>query len=311
MIERPPFPEVIDSSMLSDFVACPTKFRRTYMEHWKIGGGQNVHLHAGAAFAHALEAGRKAYYNEGIGMQDAEAEALKALFQFWGEYESPADSPKSLVGMAGALDYYFEAFPFDKDPAMPIAGHSGNRAIEFSFVLPLEVLHPTTGQPLLFSGRADWIAEFADGIFLFDEKTTMQLGTQWAKQWELRSQFTAYTWAAHQLGIPVTGVCVRGIAIRKTGYDHAQHLTYRAAWEVERWYNEITKRLHRMIEQWHSGDWDYNLDHACADYGGCVFLNVCRSPQPMNWLRTNFQRRKWDPVTRVEVDLPVEAGGAR
>lgn len=297
-----PFPEVVDSSMLSEFVACPTKFKRTYLEHWKAGG-RNVHLHAGAAFASALEAGRKAFYNDGREMIDAEAAALRELLRFYGDYEAPSDSPKSLHGMAGALDYYFEAFPFDRDPAKPIAAAAGTRAIEFSFVLPLSIAHPVTGQPILFSGRADWIAEFADGIFLFDEKTTTQLGTQWAKQWELRSQFSAYIWAAREMGIDVSGFVVRGIAIRKTGYDHAQHITYRANWELERWYHETHKRIERMISQWKSGDWDYNLDHACADYGGCVFLNVCRSPSPMDWLSVHFKKIKWDPVSRVEVEV--------
>lgn len=304
MIQRPAFPEVIDSSMLSDFVACPTKFRRTYLEHWKHPG-RNIHLHAGGAFAHALEHARNAYYAQGLPMLDAEAEGLKALFQFWGDYEAPEDSPKSLQNMAAAFAYYFDAFPFDKDPAQPIDGAGGKKAVEFSFVLPLDINHPVTGQPLLFSGRADWIAHFLDGIFIFDEKTTSQLGSQWAKQWELRSQFTAYTWAARQLGIPVSGVVVRGIAIRKSGFDHAQHITYRADFEIERWYNEVHKRLFRMIDQWQSGDWDYNLDHACADYGGCVFQQVCRSPSPINWLETNFVRRKWDPVSREEVDLSI------
>jgi hypothetical protein len=284
--------------MLSDFRACPTKFRRTYLEHWKTQG-RNVHLHAGGAFAHALEAARKAFYNEGLDKPTAEARGLKALLEYWGDYEAPADSPKSLQGMAGALEYYYEAFPFTSDPAVPIQG-AGGKAIEFSFVLPLEIAHPVTGQPLLFSGRADWIAHFLDGIFIFDEKTTSALGGQWAKQWELRAQFSAYTWAARQMGIKADGMVVRGIAIRKTGYDHAQHITYRADWEIDRWYHETHKLLLRMIQQWDSGDWDYNIDHACADYGGCVFQQVCRSPQPEGWLTMNFIRSRWDPVTRVE-----------
>lgn len=304
MIIRPDFPEVVDSSMLSEFTTCPTKFRRTYLEHWKTPS-RNVHLHAGGAFAHALEAARLAFYNERAGQAKAEIAGLRALLAFYGDFIPDADSPKNLQGMCGALVYYFDAFPFDRDPAQPLAGERG-AAIEFSFVLPLDILHPVTGQPLLFSGRADWLAEMAGGIFVFDEKTTSQLGAKWASQWELRSQFSAYTWAARQLGIDVKGVIVRGIAIRKTGYDHAQHITYRADWELDRWHREIHKRLYAMIQQWHSGDWDYNLDHACGDYGGCLFQQVCRSPQPENWLRTNFIRMKWDPVSRVEVKLEAE-----
>jgi hypothetical protein len=50
-----PFPEVIDNSIRSQFVACEGKFYRGFVENLSPVG-TSVHLHAGGAFAHGIEA---------------------------------------------------------------------------------------------------------------------------------------------------------------------------------------------------------------------------------------------------------------
>lgn len=296
------FPQVIDASMLAEFKSCPQKFARTYIEHWKPKR-QSVHLHAGAAFAHGLEAARKAFYDDGIDEQEAIAHGLRCLLGFYGDFECPDDSPKSAIRMAQALEYYFSAYPMHSDPAKPKLMPSGRRAIEFSFIEPLPILHPETHEPLLYSGRSDMIVELERGIFVEDDKTTGALGASWSNQWDLRSQFTGYCWAARSAGIPVDGVLVRGIAIQKTQFKHEQVFTYRAPWEVERWLIQIQRDIRRMIRCWEEGYWDYNLADSCADYGGCGYRQVCKANNPDEWLDMYFEQRVWDPVTRKEHKL--------
>jgi len=62
--------------------------------------------------------------------------------------------------------------------------------------------------------------------------------------------------------------------------------------------------IKRMIACWEEGYWDYNLDHACAEFGGCVFKRVCLSEDPKPWLETSFERRVWSPLTRIEEKAP-------
>ena len=62
-----------------------------------------------------------------------------------------------------------------------------------------------------------------------------------------------------------------------------------------------------MIESWKSGHWDYNLDHACAEYGGCQFRSICQMRDPASLLRQQFERRRWDPVARTETLVEEEA----
>jgi len=115
-----------------------------------------------------------------------------------------------------------------------------------------------------------------------------------------RTMVTGNCWGAARGGIKLDGFLVRGIAILKTKFDTQQAITYRPQWMIDRWYEQLLSDVARMKACWESGMWDYNLDHSCEDYGGCSLKNVCLSPEPERWLRTNFTRRVWDPVKREE-----------
>lgn len=299
---KPMFPPCVDSTMLATFRSCPQKLFRMYVEHWKPKS-ESVHLVAGGAFASGVEAGRRAFYELGASQADAQAAGLEALIKKYGDFECPDDSAKSLLRMCGALEFYFDEYPLGADGAVPIDLGGGRKGIEFSFAQPLPIDHPVTGDPILYTGRADMIAEFAGGVMIFDEKTTSQLGASWAKQWDLRSQFTGYIWAAREANIKADGTIVRGVSILKTKYDTQQAITYRPAWEVDRWLTQTVRDVQRMIECWNADYWDFNLDHACSEYGGCGMTRVCKSESPETWLPMYFEQRVWDPLAREEKTL--------
>lgn len=325
------FPEIFDSSMIATYKACAEKFRLEYIHHWKPKAS-SVHLHAGGAFAKGLEVARKAFYTgEIIGFipervseqdgsifparwasiqrepQDAEtsiALGLQALLAAYGSFDCPPDSAKSAERMAGAFEFYFDNYPLSNDDGYPIQLSDGKRAIEFSFAHPLPILHPVTGNPLLYVGRMDAIIQYAGGRYICDEKTTTQLGASWPRQWDLRSQFTGYAWGCQQAGIQVEGAIVRGVSILKTKYDTAQSINYRPEWQIDRWYNELLEWIEdikinysrRGADQY----WRHNLDHSCAEYGGCAFREACLSADKTPWLETAFEHRVWNPLLREE-----------
>ncbi len=329
---RPPFPAVIDSSLIAAFRSCPRKAYLDFIEHWKPKS-PSVHLVAGAAYAKGLEVARTAYYlgeylwpevkvtyvNEvevhkvewrseirAPGDQPSAIQCgLAALISSYGNFECPPDSAKSLERMCGAFEYYFTQYPMTSDRAVPVTLPGGRRGIEFSFAEPIDASHPETGDPLLYVGRMDMICEYAGGIFGEDDKTTSQLGASWPKQWDLRSQFTAYCWGAGKANYPLSGFLVRGVSILKTKYDTLQAITYRPQWMIDRWYEQMLKDVARMKECWESGYWDYDLDHACTEFSGCAYRQVCMSApeNQMSWLKTGFEQRRWDPVTRTETKL--------
>lgn len=301
------FPKVVDSTLLASARACGQKTNLSSFEHFKPTG-ISVHLHAGRAYASGLERARRSFYEGGFSAPDSIAHGSAALMEEYGDYTPPEGSAKTLDRMLGALEFHFDRYPLGADGTEPIVMANGRRAIEFSGAEALPIMHPTSGEPLIYSWRADAIMAFADGVWVHDDKTSTSLGSYWSTQWDLRSQFTAYCWGAAKQGIKVTGVLVRGVSILKTKYDTLQHTTYRPQWMIDRWLVQTVRDLERLIAQWRSGVWDFNLDDACVSYGGCQFRQVCMAKpedQP-SWLKMGFERRKWDPLTRTETPLESE-----
>ncbi|MCA3705037.1 MAG: PD-(D/E)XK nuclease family protein [Methylobacterium sp.] len=311
---KPMFPHVIDSTMLSAFRSCPQKMFRSYVEHWKPKN-ESVHLVAGGAFASGIEAAREAYFLHGKTHRDDYTQVgIERLIQKYGHFEPPetgSGSAKTCERMVGALEFYFEHYPLGEDGLEPLQFPNGKFAIEFGFAEPLPISHPESGQPLLFAGRADMLGSFAGSRYSVDEKTTSSLGASWARQWEMRSQFTAYNWAARQAGIALDGTIVRGISILKTKYETLEVLTYRPDWEIDRWLQQTCADIRRMIACWATGYWDWSLDGACTEYGGCSFQQVCKSQDPMTWLPMSFDRRVWDPLGRQEISIADWEAGWR
>ncbi len=300
--QRPPFPYVIDSSLMSAFKSCPRKFELEYGLHWKPLA-QSVHLVAGKAYAEGLEYARRAFYGDGKSPEEALEIGKKTLIEAYGDFECPADSAKSLSRTLGALEFYLQNYPLASDVVTPAKLPGGKLGIEFSFSEPLDFLHPETKDPLLYVGRLDMLVSYAGNYYGLDDKTTSQLGASWSKQWDLRSQFSGYSWGAAKAGIPLKGFFVRGVSILKTKYDTQQAITYRPQWMIDRWYENLIRSLTRMQKMWEEGYFDYNLDHSCDDFGGCMFKKVCLSGNPEQWLAGSFVRREWNPVTRMETLL--------
>lgn len=300
-----PFPSVLDSTTMAAFKSCPQKANLEFLQHWKLRD-QSVHLHAGAAYASGIEAARRAFYIEGLDADTSVALGLAKCLQTYGNFQCPPDSAKSAERTAGALEYYFSAYPLGQDKAIPLQLPGDKTGIEFNFLEPLDILHPESGDPILYSGRMDMMCSYEGMKLGEDDKTTSQLGASWPRQWDLRSQFTGYVWGAGRAGIKLDGFLVRGVSILKTKYDTLQAITYRPAWMIDRWYEQLLRDIARMIQAWESGHYDFNLDHACAEYGGCPFRSVCQMRDPTVLLKQQFERRRWDPVARTETPLGDE-----
>jgi hypothetical protein len=296
------FPHFFDSTMLESFRSCRQKMFLSYIEHWK-SKKKSVHHVAGGAYAAGLEAARKAFYVEKIDSDASIKLGLDKLIEVYGDFQPDDRSNKSLCRMIEAFKFYFEQYSFESDLVQPHIFKNGESPIEFGFSEPLDVLHPVTQKPILFVGRADMIATYAGGLYCFDDKTTSSLGASWAKQWDMRGQFTGYQWAAKKIGLNLKGTVVRGVSILKTKCDTMQILTYRSAHEIEIWHKQTLRDIRAAIECWRDGYWDYSLGHACAEWGACSFTDICKSSKPQDWLPVKFEQRVWNPVDRDEVSL--------
>lgn len=296
------FPELIDNTSRSMFISCPQKW--VYGNLYNLAPREpSIHLHAGGAFAAGLEAARKAFFNAELPVEESIKVGAEELIRFWGDFEAPEDSPKSRDRILDAFFEYFLEYPLGDDPIKPLRHEDGTHAIEFTFSVPLPISHPVTGNPLVYAGRFDMLAEFNHTLFAVDEKTASQLGQHWMKQWDLDSQFTGYCWAAQQYGYPVAGAIIRGISILKTKFGHAQAIIYRPDWQIARWYDNLLWDIEQMLTLWHRARKKQfipaALDKAvCGNYGGCTFHKLCTSRTPEAWMETDFTPRTWNPLTK-------------
>lgn len=294
------FPVTIDATMRSDYCACPRKFYWRHCLGLTPSGGTNIHLVAGAAFARAFEVFRKEFYT-GTSFEDAQAMGVIALLKEYGDHDFPADESKQWPNMVDAFQSALRNWPPATDYMQPLIVH-GSPAVEFSFAIPIapHLLHPLTNDPLLFCGRFDMIGEMNGSLFGEDDKTTKALGSYWSQQWDLRSQFTGYTWGAREFGYPLAGFVIRGTAILKTKITHAEAIVYRPEWMVNRWFDRLLLTTNDMLMAYNSNLWPMTGEEngTCASYGGCPFVPLCNTPNPDQWMEGNYTVERWDPTNR-------------
>lgn len=298
------FPELLDNTARSNWVQCPEKFFRSTVQELR-GNGFNIHLSAGGAIASALETARIAFFEANCSALEAEALGLKKLYEVYPQEEmAPARSgDKSIEGCVRAYENYFLEYPLGKDEFIPVRAANGRCGAEFTFaqVIP-EIMHPETGNPLLYGGRFDLLAERRGKpgeVWVQDEKTTSALGDAWAKQFDLDSQMTGYIWASRSYGYNTIGAILRGIGMLKTKTTFAFSLQERPTWRIAQWMEQLQYDCEDMIRAWKRNWYRKSLDKsACAAYGGCTFKMLCESPAPDAWLRGNYKVVHWDPTEK-------------
>lgn len=295
-------PEVVDNTQLSDYAKCPKMFYWARLQGLQPGA-QSIHLHAGKAFAKAMEDFRVCYFGEGGTFDDAVAAGLYAIIRAYGEpTEAESDeywiaSAKSWEGMACAYIHTVHNWDPRHDALKPVTDDKGKPTVECSFAIPLDVNNPSTGLPYLFHGRYDLLASYGGSLFVEDDKTASQLGASWSGQWDLRSQFTGYCKGAKAFGVGVAGAIIRGTAILKTKITHAEAIVYRPDFLIERWEHDVHHILLNMNQSFEQQFWPTlgTFNEGCNAYGGCDYKQLCSSENPEAWL-SNYHRNFWDPT---------------
>ena len=264
--------------------------------------GGSVHLIFGAAYARGLEIARKEYFGTGTDIDTAIGLGIIAALAEYGTFEPPEDSPKTAIRCALAIIEYFHQWPPETDHIKPLVTAPGKVAVEFRFALPIPgVLHPETGDPLLYAGRNDFLGLMNDMLLVVDDKTTSSLGASWSNKWKLRGQLIGYVWGAKEYGYPVAGAAIRGMSILKGSFGTAEVLELKAEWQISAYIEQLQRDARRMISAWKEGKWDQAFADACESYGGCTFQRLCSVSNPDEWAEMYFVERKWDPLDATPV----------
>lgn len=309
------FPLAIDNSMRKELVKCETAAKYKYELGLRSNEHAKVDLHAGKAFAEGMEVARRSYYVNSVSPDESVGLGIAAVYQAYGSFIAPEKSNKTAARMAGALSFYFNERPLEKEKLKPIKfpqtleALEVNFGIEVGFNFPIGITHPDCQSELSYCGRFDMLAQDENGdAWVVDEKTTSQMGDKWANQWLLDSQMTGYCWGAQKLldlhgmnHILVKGAVINGIAIRLRDYEHIRLNTYRQQWEIDRWYWQMKRDVERWKDAYMLDRHDMALDHACATYNNpCEFAPLCSSRNPERIMDSSYSVIRWNPLTREE-----------
>lgn len=302
----PIFPEAIDNSMRKVLVKCEKAAHYKFELGLEPTNAVKVDLHAGGAYADGMKAMRRAFFIDGKTREQAVEIGVAAIYDSYGNFQTPPKSNKSVGGMAGALVYYEQEFPLDKEKYAPML-LDGRWMIEVGCSFGTGLTHPVTGKEIEYAFNFDCLALDADdgkSVWVVDEKTTSQMGDKWANQWFLDAQMTGYCWAARRLiqdsGLygqcEVKGAIINGVAIRTHDYSCLRLSVYRQDWELERWWTQVTKDIYRWINRFEHQNHNQVFDHACAHYlNPCEYAPLCSSRNPERLFDGSYVQKFWDP----------------
>lgn len=292
----------VDSTSLGEFKKCP----RSYYYSIVLGyqpRQTSVHLEFGIWFHGGCERYDHARAG-GADHQEALRVAVRWLMQeTWNKtLRRPwySDHPsKNRLTLIRSVVWYLEEFGAE-DNLHTVLLASGKPAVEVSFAFAAN-RETRAGEPQLLCGHIDRVVEFNGELYISDRKTTGgALGPSFFQQFSPSNQMSLYATAGHvALDIPVRGIIIDGVQVGATFSRFQRGLSPRTRDQLDEWLAGVDWWLGEMEACATRGQWTMN-DKSCDMYGGCQFRGVCsRAPGAREaWLKTDFQRRTWDPLQR-------------
>lgn len=302
-------PEVIDSSMLRDFVDCPSLFylkhvlglRKRYRDPTSSGN-----LDWGSCWHEVMFAFMEA---KDLGLDDRIVKGLQAIEEHYPAYLTP-DNDKVKRSKERMVEQFFAYVKI----WMRMEGEYEILRNEQYF----DVYEPRIN--LRWCGRIDSIRRVLRNkkIRIWDYKTTKQMGDHFFDQFEVGFQFPGYVWAGsrlltdevNEITVDLMYTVTPGSKVCPGGFDFF-HRTFRydehrlAEWErnVKMWVDRIMYLLDNHLyepEMW-SKNWNQ-----CNRYGQCSFFSV-HSMNPVGegrllTLRDDYIVERWDPSARAGED---------
>ncbi len=291
----PKIPPVIDASMCSTFMDCPSKFYLRYVlglrpkrkdptKDGNLDWGTCWH-EAMFAFMEAADQGKDARIVAG----------LKAIEDIYPSYLTP-DVDKIKRSKDRMIEQYFDytARWFKREGEYEVLRNEQY----------FDVLDEETG--LRWCGRIDSIRRVLRNrkIRVWDYKTTKAMGPTYFDQFEISFQFPGYVWASGQMMTdPVWEITVDVMYTISKSYKFFERTFRYDAARLAEWQRNVKRivdRIHFMLENYlyQPEMWDKNWGD-CTRYGKCRFFTVHslnpRGQGRLLELRDNFDVSRWDP----------------
>ena len=289
---EPRRPEVLDSSILKDFINCPAY---CYLRHilglrkkFPPGTGE-AKFDWGTCWHTIMEEYTANDYDQGAG--------LAALEANYPEYITPLTDKKkrSKERMAKAFFDYVEKFKESDIKSFEIIRQEQYFDIE------------NLDEDLRWCGRIDDIRRRTGSgrIIVNDYKTSSAMGANYFSQHERGFQFPGYVWAANQMftGEEVTKIMIDVMYMITASHDFFRRTFPYDKYRIAEWVHNVKLWSGRF---WHLCDtalnepekWGLNWNH-CTNYGICDFFPI-HNLTPKGASRASvimdaYEVEYWDP----------------
>lgn len=316
----------IDNYALTTFQACPAKFKLGIIEGWR-SRAKSPALSFGAAFHEGLA---KWYSIAGSTGERLQA-ALAAIEESWEEHDR-FDDYRTLERCKRVMIEYVQNYSTESFKVL--ADDTGN-IIECTFTLETgmyldcgnyydwkgpEYEEVPCGkgkanaegkcencnascEPIEYGGIFDGVIDFNGQFYIFEHKTTSQMGPAYFKQFKPNNQVTGYIWAARLLtGQKVRGALVNAIAVTKTGTRFDRSYITRNDTDINRWLGDLRSECNSIARHKATGEWPYRTP-SCLQYGECTFHRVhtlSEDHEQQAMLEQDYVRQIWDYEHRDE-----------
>lgn len=287
------FPSIISSSSLATIRKCAQRGAYESIQNLRPLS-PNPHFHAGKALAHGLYTARRDYMVNGFDPRTAEARGLRAMCNKWGETHVNYHDDKNLSNTMAAYAVYLKQWPLDEDPF-----HLHGDMNEFSIACPMNVMHPVTHEPLIYSGRFDTVGEMRGLQLIEDDKSTARFDADWWKRWPLRGQFKGYNYLARRVAnMPINGMLVRGVLINQSQCRTMEHVVLYQDWELDEWWSQVNDEVSLFVQQFLRDRFNNAMgDSPCTEYGGCPYFDLCNTrPDLRQQMFHNYRREAYNPL---------------
>jgi len=291
----------IDSTSLGEFKLCPKRYYYSIVLGYQPRA-ESVHL----KFGILLHQAREHYEHARTGGQDHDSALDHALdLALRATWDQQLNKPwvsdhkqKHRLSLIQTIVWYLDAKAKD-DPLRTITLANGKPAVELSFRFDSGWRSQSTGEPILFCGHLDRLAEFNSEYYIPDIKTTSHsLDPNWFASWSPGNQFSMYSLAGKvAFGLEIKSIIVDGIQVGSGFSRFMRAPVERKPETIDEWYAETGVWLGQMDECAAKGQWHMN-DKSCDAFGGCPFRPVCSRPPSAReaWLKKDYAKRVWDPL---------------
>lgn len=287
--------EVFDSSMLKDFIDCPSMF---YLRHIlglrpaSLDPSYDAKFDWGTCWHHVLWVLQK---TEGS-REERTIAALSALDQNYPEYITPTTDKykRSKERMIQALFGYMDKWYEEDEKNLETLRHE-----QFFDQYSEE-------DDLRWCGRIDSIRRrnHTSRIVVWDYKTASVMGESYFDQHEIGFQFPGYAWATSGMfGQPVLEVVVDVMYMITAKNEFFRKTFMYDAARIQEWVRNVKFWIDKIKALQESSlfdpeAWGKNWNE-CTRYGRCSFFNVHSiSPKGsarLNILQQNYRVERWDP----------------